>query len=66
MSPEYIKSIGIKPGDVYISSSGSKVTVLDTEFFADRGDVVIADEEQPRRIDAWKLHACRYTKVEPK
>ena len=64
MHREYIERIGIAVGDIYEDSAKRQVEVINIEHFADRGDVVIADGDDVRRIDAWKLHVCRYTKVE--
>ena len=64
-----IKKYGVRVGDVYESSSGSEVTVVDTTTYAFCDDVVVkhsdnAENGRQWRIDAWKLHCVRYSKKE--
>lgn len=55
---------GIKNGQIYQSSSGGHVQVIDCETFASCDDAVIRDEAgEERRIDAFKLAMVRYSLV---
>ena len=64
-----IERYGIKVGQIYHAADGSggTVEVIDTTTFADCDDVVVKYSVnsltllEPRRIDAFKLAAVRYT-----
>ena len=62
-----ITSYGIEDGDIYQRSDGGKekVEVVDTTTYYDRDDVVVkvVGSEDTFKIDAFKLHHVRYSKV---
>lgn len=67
-----IKLYGIAVGDIYVAADGSNYfrKVVDVTTYSYCDDVIVVDcdadgnaveDLQERRIDAFKLHMCRYS-----
>lgn len=57
-----IDRYNIQVGQTWAAADGSRglVRVIDTSTYRAQDDVVIQTQEGVKRIDAWKLAACRY------